>query len=444
MNSARAWAVWGVATLAYTLAVLNRTSLGVAAPDAIERFHVSAAAISTLAVAQLAVYAAMQIPVGVLLDRFGPKLLIVIGAATMAVGQLTVALSDDVVVAVIGRMLVGAGDAATFLSMIRLTASWFTGRSLALLTQLSGIVGSTGQLISTLPFLALLDGTSWGFAFGTLAVVTAIGWLLSMLVLRNEPRGSAPLTTGNIDLAPGWWGRLVQAARQPGTQLAFWTHFTTQSTPGVFMLLWGYPYLTEGIGLPRSEAGWILTFAVIVGIAIGPMFGAVIARFPMRRSHLVLGLVAAICLSWIVLVSYPGVPPLPVVITCVSVISLGLPGSLIAFDMARSFNPLRIMGSASGIVNVGGFTACFTMMGLVGLILDLVHHANLAAGIPSELYSLDGFRIAFASQIPIVLVGVVFLLIARARTRRKMEAEGQDVKRLRESLALWLRSRRQK
>src|ERR1700761_7118990 len=105
MNSRRSWVVFGFANFAYIVAVLQRSSLGVAGVAATERFHVSAAVLSSLAVIQLIVYAGMQIPVGIVLDRLGSKRLIATGAALMFVGQLTLALAPSIGFAIAGRIL---------------------------------------------------------------------------------------------------------------------------------------------------------------------------------------------------------------------------------------------------------------------------------------------------------------------------------------------------
>src|SRR3954451_1394482 len=110
-SSRRAWLMWSIGITAYGVAVFNRASLGVASLQAQERFHATAAVLSLFAVLQLAVYAAMQIPVGVVLDRFGTRRLVAAGAVVMASGQLTLATAHGVGWAVVARVLVGVGDA---------------------------------------------------------------------------------------------------------------------------------------------------------------------------------------------------------------------------------------------------------------------------------------------------------------------------------------------
>ena len=112
--------VWGVGVLAYAVAVFQRTSLGVAADPATERFGIGASVLSTFAVVQLIVYAAMQIPVGLLVDRFGSRRVIAVGGLVMAAGQALLAVATEPGAALVARLLVGLGDAMTFISVLRL------------------------------------------------------------------------------------------------------------------------------------------------------------------------------------------------------------------------------------------------------------------------------------------------------------------------------------
>ena len=164
-TSRRAWLIFGLGVTAYAVAVFQRASLGVAGVEAQHRFHTSAAVLSLFSVLQLAVYAGLQIPVGVVLDRVGPRRLVAVGALTMGVGQGVLATAHAVPLAVLGRVLVGAGDAMTFISVLRLIAAWFPPRQVPLLTQLTGILGQLGQIVAAYPLVALLQGAGWNVAF---------------------------------------------------------------------------------------------------------------------------------------------------------------------------------------------------------------------------------------------------------------------------------------
>ncbi|MCU1558317.1 MAG: transporter [Microbacteriaceae bacterium] len=426
MNSRRSWLIWGVAVLAYIAAVLQRSSLGVSGVEAAHRFTVSASLLSSLAVVQLVVYAALQIPVGVVLDRVGPKVLISLGALLMVGGQVVLAAAPTIGVAIIGRILVGAGDAMTFISVIRLLASWFRGRLLPQVSQWTGNIGQLGQVLSAIPLSFVLHQYGWTAAFLSAAGLSALILVLVILVLSDGEAANA-----RADRASSWRGAMKQlreSLARPGTQLGFWSHFVTQSSGTVFSLLWGFPLLTSGLGYSPAVASEMLTLLVAAGVVSGPILGILIARYPLRRSNVVLVIVTAIGIAWTAVLLWPGHPPFWMIVLLVVVLGVGGPGSLIGFDFARSFNPLRSLGSANGIVNVGGFLASFVMMYLIGVVLDLLDHSRIAAGSPSDVFSWDSFRVALTVQYLIVGVGVVFLVIARRRTRRRMhDDEGIQV-----------------
>jgi sugar phosphate permease len=400
--------------------VLQRTTLGVAGVDATERFEVSATTLSTLTVVQLAVYAALQVPIGVLLDRVGPRAVLVAGAALMTLGQVTLAFAPDIGVALAGRVLVGGGDAVTFISVIRLLPAWFGGRALPQVSQWVGTLGQTGQLLSAIPFSLLLHSAGWQPAFlaaSLFSVVAVVGLLLFVSNGTPDAGRSEP---------PTWrlaMHRLRESLARPGTQLGFWAHYVTQSSQTTLLLLWGFPFLSVGLGYGSSGASALLVLVVVGGIVFGPVLGLLSARFPFRRSNIVLGIVAAMAVAWTAVLVWPGIPPLWLIIVLLLVIAAGGPGSLIGFDFARTFNPARSLGSASGIVNVGGFLASFVIMFLIGVVLDLLDRAAGGSGQPEALYAFDRFRIAFLVQYVVVGLGVVFVVRARSRTRRLLQRE---------------------
>ncbi len=417
MNSRRAFLVWGIAVLAYVLAVVQRSTLGVSGVDAQERFAVSAAVLSTLAVVQIAVYAALQIPVGIALDRFGPRRLVLCGAALLVVGQAVVAVSPTIGPAIVGRVLVGAGDAMTFISVIRLLPMWFSGRILPQISQWTGNLGQVGQVLSAFPFALLLHTTGWTTAYGVAAAAGTVGLVLAFLFVRNGP---VPVRTGAIPLPHSWGGALRtfrHAVRRPGTQLGFWSHYVTQSSGTVFSLLWGVPML-RGLGYTPTEAAGFLTVIVVTGFVAGPVLGVLCARYPLRRSNLVLGCVALLAAVWTAVLLWPGQPPTWLLVLLVVAMGIGGPGSLIGFDFARSFNPVGALGSANGLVNVGGFLAAFVMMFLVGTLLDLAARAT-----GQTVFAWANFRIALTVQYVVVGFGVLMLLHARRRTRRVLHTE---------------------
>lgn len=418
--------------LAYAVAIFQRTSLGVAAGPAQQRFGIGASMLSTFAVMQLVVYAAMQIPVGVLVDRFGSRRLIAGGALLMAVGQATLALATQPSTAVLARIIVGAGDAMTFISVLRIIPAWFAAHRVPLVTQLTGQVGQLGQVASTIPLVAALAGPGWSPAYLGAAALGVLTSILVLLALQDRPAGTpAP--------APVPWTRAAADLRtsftHPGTRLGLWSHFSTQFSGMVFVLLWGYPFLTAGLGLSPGLAGGLLTLMVLAGPVIGPVLGQLTAQYPMRRSNLIFGVLIATVLIWTVVLLWPGPAPLPVLVLLLLVLAAYGPASAVGFDFARSFNPATRLGGASGIVNMGGFTASLITIFAIGVILDWRS--------PSGIFSLADFKIAFSFQYLLWAFGFVSLWRTRRLTRAGLRAEGTEIDRLTSAIARHWRARGQ-
>ncbi|MFC7305855.1 nitrate/nitrite transporter [Streptomyces monticola] len=405
----RAVAVWSIGVAVYFVAVIFRTSLGVAGLDAADRFDVNASALSTFSILQLLVYAGMQIPVGLMVDRLGTKRVLTIGVVLFTVGQLGFALSPSYGMALASRALLGCGDAMTFISVLRLGNRWFPARRGPLVAQLAGLIGMGGNLVSTLVLSRLLHGVGWTAAFVGSSLAGVVVLVLLLLFLKDHPEGHEPQPVRTTSIGPAFVrGQIADAWREPGTRLGLWVHFTTQFPMMVFTLLWGMPFLVEAQGLSRAAAGELLTLTVLSSMTIGLVYGQIIARHHTARTPLVIGTVSATALMWALTLGYPGgsAPTGLLVALCLVLGTCG-PASMIGFDFARPANPPERQGTASGIVNMGGFVASMTTLLAVGVLLD-------ATG--------QNYRIAFCSIFVLEAVGISQILRLRRRAVR-LESE---------------------
>ncbi len=430
MTSPRAWLIWIIGVFAYLVAVSQRTSFGVVGLEATARFHASAAEISSFTVLQLLVYAGLQIPVGVLVDRFGSRAMIAGGALLMGLGQLQLAFADSIPGGVLGRVLVGAGDAMTFVSVIRLIPLWFAPSRVPLLTQLTGMSGQLGQLFSVVPFAMILHAAGWTPAFLTLAGLSGLAVVLVLVLLQDLPPGhpapepSQGLRATGVSLSRAW--------RQPGTRLGLWSHFTVQFSGTVFAMTWGYPFLISAQGLDTGTVSALMALYVAAAMAAGPLMGSFVARHPLRRSTMVLLISGATAVAWAAVLLQPDRSPLWLLAGLVVVLAIGGPGSMIGFDFARTFNPAHRIGTATGIVNVGGFIAALLSILLIGLALDALHLAGYS---PEGLYSLGAFRVALSVQFLLLAAGAAAILVSRRKVRRQMAAQGVVVPPLLQAMA---------
>jgi sugar phosphate permease len=385
----RAWAIWLVALSVYVLAVFHRSSLGVAGLLAAERFDVTATQLAFFTVLQLVVYAGMQIPVGLMLDRYGAKRMLLTGLVLMTLAQLAFAFATSFPAAVAARAVLGGGDAMIFVSVLRLVTAWFLVRQAPMVTQLTGQVGQLGAIAAAGPLAWALHAVGWTRTF---ALASSVGLVLmvavALLVKESPYRSSEVVKVKMRALARtlrSVWGN-------PGTRLGMWSHFTAPFSVTVFGMLWGYPFLVRGEGLSPRAAGLLLMLMTGWVVVSGLVMGSVVARFPFYRSRIVLGVVAAIALAWTAVLAWPGPAPIWLLVVLVCTMAVGGPASMVGFDLARTFTPAEVGGRANGVVNIGGFVASLLTMALVGLVLDLREPGGVAA------YDLTDFKVALSTQ----------------------------------------------
>ncbi|WP_456696530.1 MFS transporter [Aeromicrobium sp. P5_D10] len=404
-----AYAVWTVALLVYLLAVFHRSSLGVAGLAAADRFDIQASQLATFTMLQLLVYAGMQIPVGILVDRFGPRRVLLTGAMTLTVAQMGFALADTYALALIARVFVGVGDAMTFICVLRLVSAWFGPRQIPLITQLTGVIGQFGAVIAAVPMTIALGELGWTKAYLLAASLGVVLSIALFVVVRDDPdnrtrRGrSMSLTQIRRSLGSSW--------SQPGTRLGFWVHFTSQFSTTSLGLLWGYPFFVRGEGLSKNLAGVLLTVMVLATMAAGPIIGWTIGRHPWHRSTIVLGVVSMIAAAWAIVLCWPGNAPIWMLVVLVVAVGVGGPASMIGFDLGRTSNPADRLASATGIINQGGFIASLLLVISIGLILDWRTPGS------GTSYTPEAFRWAMSFQY--VLWGLGFIQIWRYRRRTR-------------------------
>jgi MFS family permease len=420
MRGRRATAVrrWAIAVAVYLMAVFHRTSLGVAGLQAASRFGISPSQLSIFILLQLGIYAGMQIPTGILVDRYGPRRLLVAAACTMGAAQLLFAVADSYPLALLARAVLGLGDALTFVSVLRFAAGQFAPGRYPVVVALTGTLGSLGNLVATLPLTTLLHRAGWTPTFlgaGLLSLLSGAGvYLLLPRSPRQQrrPREAAAL----LESLRGVGRRVSTAWSLAGTRVGFWVHFTSMSTSLAFGVLWGVPFMVEGQRMSRNAASTVLLVSVLLAIVIGPPIGYLIGRHPVTRVPLAIGTSLVTVLSWYaVLAAFSHPMPRWLLLALVLVTTTGGPVSAIGFALARDYNGPAIVGTATGVVNVAGFLAAIVACLSLGWTLDLLGSQ-----------SLGSYRLAFAVAVTVQALGLVQMvrwwLLARHWALRALEA----------------------
>jgi MFS family permease len=417
--TSRAWWIWSAAAVVYIAAVFHRGSLGVAGPQALERFGVGPAALSAFTVLQVGIYAGMQIPTGLLVDRFGSRRMLTIAVVLLGIGQLLFAVATSYPLGLLARAVLGLGDAMTFVSILRLVATRFPARQYALVATATSALGALGGVAATFPLSAALHALGWTTTFVLVGVFTLGYGVVSGTVVRDAPQPSRPAQQPGS--AREVLRRVRAAWRIPGTRLAFWVHFCTMFIANALALLWGYPYLVQGLGVDSGIASVVLSLLIVGQVIGGPVVGATIGRRPEWRMPIVLGYLFTTAVAWLVLLGWAnGRPPLPVVAAAFLVFALGGPVSSTAFALVRDYNPLREVGTATGVANAGGHSATALGVLSIGLLL------NATGGLPAA----EGFRIAMLGLVVMLFFGLFRTLVWWRRARAAVfaaQARGDEV-----------------
>ncbi|MFV8380758.1 MFS transporter [Corynebacterium hindlerae] len=396
----RALVVWTAAVLVYVMAITGRTSLGVAGVEATEHFHIDASQLAVFTSVQVGVYALVQIPTGMLIDRFGARRLLFAGALVMAVGQLMLGLTASYAVAIVARVLIGAGDATAFLSVMRILPFWFPLKHTPLFTQLSAAIGQAGQFLSAVPFLALLGARGWQTAFISLGAVGVLVAIAASILISDAPAERRNQQSGS----------LRDVLRLPVCWMGFFNHFTMLMPLIVFNLLWGMPTMTQGMGLSASTAASVLVINTVCTVLAGPLHGVVSARAGRRRelfslSYSVILFCATAVFFW------PSQPRGFVAIALLAGL-LGLlgPASNYGFDSVRENLPHSVVTTGTGLANMGGFLAAMVAAQGIGTVLARVSDGH---------WSWSAFQVAWISMFVVWGLGIVGLAATRAWFNRE-------------------------
>ncbi|HJG57889.1 MFS transporter [Corynebacterium xerosis] len=422
----RALTVWAAAVLVYLAAITGRTSFGVAGVEALDRFGVDASRLAVFTAVQVGVYALAQIPVGLAIDRFGARRTMVIGALVMAVGQITLALTASYPIAILARVLIGAGDASAFLSAMRLLPAWFPLKVTPLFTQLTAGLGQIGQFVSAVPFLMLLHAEGWTAAFLALGSGIALVGIAAAVAIADVPKAPAEpgenagaSSSHKPDDRATVREMLGIVLRHPVCWQGFFTHWVGLMHQATFTLLWGMPLMTLAMGLTPAQAGGVLVVNTVASVAAGPLMGMASARFGARRGTLTVVISVILMGMWVVFL-IPGTPRGLAAIVALNIAMAALSSaSGLGFDSVREAVDRRALATGTGLSNMGGFLAAMMAAQGIGLLLD--------ASSDGRAYQWADFRVAWIAIVVVWVMGMAGLItamIARRRIERREPTSG--------------------
>jgi MFS family permease len=402
------WFIWGLASLFILYEYILQISPSVMVPELMRSFHVNGAWLGNLAACYYYAYFLMQIPVGLIIDRYTPRNVISCAVAICATGAWVFGATDSVNVALFGRFLIGLGASFAIVGTMKLISIWFPPRRFALMAGLMLTVGMLGASAGQEPFAILLNHYSWRnilFMTGVLGYVLAmIIWVFIFSPVRDVAMDKRHSTdhhwlTGlkNIIKNPQCWVTAIYS----GLAFAPITSFAG---------LWGVPFLSEKyIHMPHIDTTALISL-VFIGLAVSaPVSGWLSDRMNRRKPVMYAGtLMGMACLSALVYL-----PVLPEYLLAMLLFGFGffIGFFFVSFAIMKEINMPAYTGISMGFTNM--FNALFgaATEPLIGRLLDLHWRGHSNTGAP--IYTLANYQHAFVVLLSILGIAFVLLLLVK-------------------------------
>lgn len=376
-------------------------------------FDLSAAALGNLSAFYFYSYVAVQIPTGLLADRWGPRKVLTLGAALTALGTLIFAWAPSVAWANAGRLFIGAAGGVAFVSMLKLASHWMPARRFAFVSGVAICVGVLGATLAGAPLRVAVDVFGWRSVMVASAVATAAVAIAIWLVVRDDPveRGYEsfyPVEEREADVAS-----MASHLREVlGYRNAYLMLFIPGAFSGILLTfagLWGVPFLVSQYGFTIREAAGMCSAMLIAWSLSSVAYGPLSERIGRRKPLFMGGLVVTLIL-WSIVVFVPGLSR-PTLVALLIGVSVFAGVFIINFAFAKESVPARLGGTVSGVANMGVMLGGMLMQPLVGFMLDSHWGGNTADGV--RVYDFPAWQWGFSLMIAWGIVSLILLAFTR-------------------------------
>ena len=391
-----AWTVWGLGAVLYLIAFYQRVAPAVITQELARDFALSAASLGNLSAFYFYGYVAVQIPTGLMADRWGPRKVLATGASLTAAGTLLFAFAPTLVYANAGRLVIGASAGVAFVAMMKLATHWMPARQFAFATAFALFVGTLGATLAGAPLRVAVDAFGWREVMAASALVTALAAVAIWVVVRDDPSQRRYESYFATDSHGASAPSIASQLREVFQYRAAWAVLVIPGGFSCMVLafagLWGVPFLVSQYGFAARGAATVASAMLITWALGGLAFAWISQRMGDRKRPIGAGLVAAAS-TWAVIVFQPGLP-IPVLIASLLACAFATGAAMLTFPLAKESVPARLAGTVSGIANMGMMLGGMVMQPLVGIVLDMNWSGDLVDG--ARAYRFDAYRAGFA------------------------------------------------
>ncbi|MEK4230825.1 MFS transporter [Solibacillus sp. FSL H8-0538] len=408
-NSKYRWVVFVSVLFTYLLMASQRTAPGLITDQLMRDFQVTASTIGLLTSIQFFVYTILQIPMGILADRFGPNFFLIIGATLTGLGTIIYSLGTHEFVLFFARILTGIGDATIWVNMVLILAQWFHTREFVRLIGLAGMTGSLGFLLATVPFSTWIQLFGWRATFFSAGLLLCIcGVLLYFVLVKKTKRifVEEPII-------------IIEEVRREKTSVLlrrifsnrqawalFFCHFGVVGGYVGFISSWAVPYGMKMYETTRSDASQLIMIGLIGALIGAPLASWISSRLEtIKRPYIVVQI--TVLVGWFTFVLFKGYPSLFLLIILFFIIGFGYGASALTFAAVRQSFPLTESGIVSGFANTGGFLSAVLLPIIFGYILD--HFQSTSGSL------VEGYYYGFFTPVLFSIIGLIGVILYREK-----------------------------
>lgn len=415
-----AWLIWGIGASLYFIGFYQRVAPAVLTAELSQTFSLTAAGLGNMSAFYFYSYVAMQIPTGMLADRFGPRILLTCGAAVAACGTALFAVAPDVFWANAGRLLIGASVGVAFVAMLKLAAHWMPAKQFALASAAALAVGVFGAVAAGAPLRISVDAFGWRAVMWASAAFTLAIAFAAWIVVRDDPvdkhfksyaihseTGDGATRTQSV------WAGLLEVLSYRNTILIYFLSGSMTGLVLTFAGLWGVPFLTTHYGLTQTFAAGLCS-TMMVAWALGTLvFSTLSDRIGKRKPLYFAGVTGALSL-WSVLI-YTRLPSTAWLTLLVALIGFCAGCFILGFAFAKESVPARLAGTASGVANMGVIQGPMLLQPLVGVVLDQSWQGTLGTGAfaGKRVFEFSAYSQAFSMMLVWGGISLALLLFTR-------------------------------
>lgn len=420
----RRWIIWAPMACAFLIVYFHRVATGVVADNLMREFNiVLASELGILSSIYFYTYAALQVPAGILADRFGPRRTITISAAVTACGAFAFGWATNLTALYVARFIIGLGVSLIFINIVKIYAEWFRTCEFGTMSGISGFIGNSGSIMAAAPLAILVESVGWRSSFHIIGVITAIIAVYCWMVVRDSPtlvglpsmeeierrEGFAPASSKPADFGVIFSVQTVWANRYTWPPF-----FVSTCNYGVFMALagvWGVPYFMQIYGMDRVAAANHVA-ALSAGYALmGPAVGYFSDRLRWRRWPFIICSLF-ILTGCVMLAGWNNAkPPEWALYPLMFVIGSGAAASTLTIACAKEVNMPEMTGVAAGTANVGAFVGAAFVQPAFGWMLDQRWQGTIEQGV--KIYPLEAYQAAFCLCVAILVVALLISLFVK-------------------------------